>query len=193
MLDFPRWKIWLVTLAVLSGIVAAVPSMLPEATRNQLPGWLKDTHINLGLDLSGGSHLLLEADTADVRKQQIDRMEETIRTEMRRATPRIDISDISTANGELSFMPRNAPIQKYAVCNSDESEPGTCHDRDILRFNPHALVEGMAIGGSPSSSRCRRRTPGVGCRRASTRRRGRAGSVPGRGRRRRRQVSDGRR
>jgi len=46
-----------------------------------------------------------------------------------------------------SFMPRNAPGQKYVVCNSDESEPGTCHDRDILRFNPHAVIEGMAIGG----------------------------------------------
>ncbi len=46
-----------------------------------------------------------------------------------------------------SFMPRSAPVQKYVVCNSDESEPGTCHDRDILRYNPHALIEGMAIGG----------------------------------------------
>ena len=46
---------------------------------------------------------------------------------------------------KLSFMPREAPMQKYLVCNSDESEPGTCHDRDILRYNPHALVEGMAI------------------------------------------------
>ena len=46
-----------------------------------------------------------------------------------------------------SFMPRAAPVQKYVVCNSDESEPGTCHDRDILRYNPHALIEGMAIGG----------------------------------------------
>jgi NADH-quinone oxidoreductase subunit F len=46
-----------------------------------------------------------------------------------------------------SFMPRTAPMQKYAVCNSDESEPGTCHDRDILRYNPHSLIEGMAIGG----------------------------------------------
>jgi len=44
-----------------------------------------------------------------------------------------------------SFMPKNADVQKYIVCNSDESEPGTCKDRDILRFNPHALVEGMAI------------------------------------------------
>jgi NADH-quinone oxidoreductase subunit F len=45
-----------------------------------------------------------------------------------------------------SFMPRQSPVQKYMVCNSDESEPGTCHDRDILRFNPHSLIEGMAIG-----------------------------------------------
>lgn len=46
-----------------------------------------------------------------------------------------------------SFMPKDAPIQKYVLCNSDESEPGTCHDRDILRYNPHAVIEGMAIGG----------------------------------------------
>jgi NADH-quinone oxidoreductase subunit F len=48
-----------------------------------------------------------------------------------------------------SFMlpARDKPGQKYAVCNSDESEPGTCHDRDILRWNPHSVIEGMAIGG----------------------------------------------
>ena len=51
-----------------------------------------------------------------------------------------------------SFMPRNSPIQKYLVCNSDESEPGTCHDRDILRYNPHALIEGLAIGGYATNS-----------------------------------------
>lgn len=46
-----------------------------------------------------------------------------------------------------SFMPRTAPVQKYIVCNSDEGEPGTCKDRDILRYNPHQLIEGMAIAG----------------------------------------------
>ena len=44
-----------------------------------------------------------------------------------------------------SFMPRNTEGQKYIVCNSDEGEPGTFKDRDILRYNPHALIEGMAI------------------------------------------------
>jgi len=48
---------------------------------------------------------------------------------------------------KASFMPREAPVQKYLVCNSDESEPGTCHDREILRSNPHSLIEGMAIAG----------------------------------------------
>jgi NADH-quinone oxidoreductase subunit F len=44
-----------------------------------------------------------------------------------------------------SFMPRMFPGPKYLVCNSDEGEPGTCKDRDILMFNPHIVIEGMAI------------------------------------------------
>jgi NADH-quinone oxidoreductase, F subunit len=46
-----------------------------------------------------------------------------------------------------SFMPRNFPGDKYVVCNTDEGEPGTFKDRDILRFNPHQLIEGMIIAG----------------------------------------------
>jgi NADH-quinone oxidoreductase subunit F len=46
-----------------------------------------------------------------------------------------------------SFMPRQFPGDKYVVCNSDEGEPGTFKDRDILRYNPHAVIEGMAIAG----------------------------------------------
>ena len=44
-----------------------------------------------------------------------------------------------------SFMPRQFPGPKYLVCNSDEGEPGTCKDRDILAYNPHIVIEGMAI------------------------------------------------
>ncbi|HQR82399.1 MAG TPA: SLBB domain-containing protein, partial [Thiotrichales bacterium] len=44
-----------------------------------------------------------------------------------------------------SFMNRRAPGPKYLLCNSDEGEPGTCKDRDILRYNPHQLIEGMCI------------------------------------------------
>ncbi len=46
-----------------------------------------------------------------------------------------------------SFMPRTMPGQKYIACNSDEGEPGTFKDRDILRYNPHSVIEGMIIAG----------------------------------------------
>jgi len=51
-----------------------------------------------------------------------------------------------------SFMPKNHPGQKYMVCNSDEGEPGTFKDRDILRYNPHIVIEGMAIAGYATGS-----------------------------------------
>ena len=44
-----------------------------------------------------------------------------------------------------SFMPRQFPGQKYLICNSDEGEPGTFKDRDILQYNPHTVIEGMLI------------------------------------------------
>src|SRR5271163_1536661 len=79
---------------------------------------------------------------------------------LREQTPREKVIDEVKASGlrgrggaafpmgvKWSFMPRSSPLQKYAVCNSDESEPGTCHDREILRYNPHSVIEGMAIGG----------------------------------------------
>ncbi|MFN3234624.1 MAG: NADH-quinone oxidoreductase subunit NuoF [Gammaproteobacteria bacterium] len=46
-----------------------------------------------------------------------------------------------------SFINRDLPGQKYIICNSDEGEPGTCKDGDILRYNPHQLIEGMCIAG----------------------------------------------
>ena len=51
-----------------------------------------------------------------------------------------------------SFMPRQVPGAKYVVCNSDEGEPGTCKDRDLLRYNPHAVIEGMIIAGYAMSA-----------------------------------------
>jgi len=79
---------------------------------------------------------------------------------LREKIPPADVIELLKASGlrgrggagfptgvKWSFMPKTPGVQKYIVCNSDESEPGTCKDRDILRFNPHALVEGMAIAG----------------------------------------------
>jgi preprotein translocase subunit SecD len=115
MLNFPRWKVWTVIATILIGIFLAIPSMMPEKTRANLPGWMAATHVNLGLDLSGGSHLLLEADVNEVRKTQLEKMEEIIRTEMRRADPKIEIGDTTTNGGKLAFMVRESSRVDSAV------------------------------------------------------------------------------
>ena len=107
MLDFPRWKVWAVSLLVLVGISFAVPSFFPESVVARWPGFLPRAQVNLGLDLAGGSHLLLEAETGDIQKQQLEQMEEAVRTEMRRTDPRIEIGEISTSGGRLSFLVRD--------------------------------------------------------------------------------------
>jgi len=107
LLDFPRWKVWGIVLLCLLGVAFAVPSLVPESRTANWPRWAPSAHVNLGLDLKGGSHLLLEADTRDVARQRLTIKEEEVRTELRRASPRIEIGDISTANGRLSFLLRD--------------------------------------------------------------------------------------
>ncbi|PZU06244.1 protein translocase subunit SecD [Sphingomonas sp.] len=114
MLDFPRWKVWGILLVLLAGVLVAIPSLMPESTAKGL-GLGGMPRINLGLDLSGGSHLKLEADTADLAKQNLAKMEDTIRTEMRRGDTKIGIGDISTANGRISFFVRDIAQLDAAV------------------------------------------------------------------------------
>src|SRR3982751_1877649 len=107
MLEFPRWKIWLVSLVVALGVLFSIPSLIAGTTVSaSWPKWLPQYKINLGLDLAGGSHLLLEADARDAQKQRLQAMEDSVTTELRR-DPQIDIGDISTAGGRLSFLVRN--------------------------------------------------------------------------------------
>src|SRR5688500_5452433 len=107
MLDFPRWKVWAVTLVVLVGILLAIPSLLPEKQVDRWPAWLPSARINLGLDIAGGSQLLLEADIGDAAKQRLQAMEEQVTTELRRGEPRIAIGDVSISGGRLSFVVRD--------------------------------------------------------------------------------------
>ncbi|MDB5689173.1 MAG: secD [Sphingomonas bacterium] len=115
MLDFPRWKIWSILAVIAIGIAFAIPSLIPEATLARVVDVSKVPRINLGLDLSGGSHILLEADTADVARQRLAAMEDQVRDKMRTNRPRVSIGDISTAGGSLSFMVRDSTQLDTAV------------------------------------------------------------------------------
>jgi hypothetical protein len=114
MLDFPRWKVWGISLILALGVLFALPSLIPASQLQNLPPWLAAGRVDLGLDLAGGSQLLMEADTSSVAKLRIDQMEESVRLDLRRASPRVEIGDISTAGGRLSFMVRN-PAQVDAA------------------------------------------------------------------------------
>jgi preprotein translocase subunit SecD len=114
MLEFPKWKVWLVTLVVALGILFSIPSLIAGTTlKNSWPSWLPQYKINLGLDLAGGSHLLLEADSNDAQKQRLQAMEDSVSTELRR-DPRVEIGDISTTGGRLAFLVRD-PTQVDAA------------------------------------------------------------------------------
>jgi len=114
MLDFPRWKVWSISLVILIGILFAIPSMLPADLKARYPKWLPNATINLGLDLAGGSQLLLEADQADAAKQRLQAMEDQVATELRR-NPRVEIGDVSTAGGRVSFLVRDPTQVDTAV------------------------------------------------------------------------------
>ncbi|KHL26065.1 preprotein translocase subunit SecD [Croceibacterium mercuriale] len=103
MLDFPPWKrAWLWSLTVL-GLLCAVPSLVALAG-GSLPAWMPSRTVNLGLDLAGGSHIMLEAEASQVAAQRLQTMEESVRDTLRQATPRIRHGDISTSGGRLTFM-----------------------------------------------------------------------------------------
>jgi preprotein translocase subunit SecD len=115
MLEFPKWKVWLIGLVIALGVLLSIPSLIAGTPyAGAWPKWLPQYKVNLGLDLAGGSHLLLEADSQDALKQRLQAKEDEVATELRR-DPKIDIGDISTAGGRLSFLVRDPTKVDAAV------------------------------------------------------------------------------
>jgi preprotein translocase subunit SecD len=103
MLDFPRWRVWMLNILVLVGVLLAIPTILPASMRAQVARYLPTPTINMGLDLAGGSHILLEADTSQLSQTRLESLEDSVRTAMRRTDPKVNIDDVSRADGKLSF------------------------------------------------------------------------------------------
>ena len=110
-----RWKNWSIWLVILLGVAFSIPSFFPKAEVATWPKFVPHTQINLGLDLAGGSQLLLEADVRDAAKQRLSAKEDEVTTELRRGDPRVEISDVSTQGGRLSFLVRDPTQLDEAV------------------------------------------------------------------------------
>ncbi len=103
MLDFPRWKQVWYWFIVAAAMIAALPSIAAVAGLGW-PSALPRPEVNLGLDLAGGSHILLEADPDQVRRQRLEAMDEDVRQRLKQNAPDVRIGDISTRDGTVSFM-----------------------------------------------------------------------------------------
>jgi preprotein translocase subunit SecD len=143
MLQVARWRVLLVLIVTLLGIVFAVPNVLPESTRNQLPGFLQKT-INLGLDLRGGSQLLLEVDVATLRRSQTENIQDQMLRALREAEPTIragrasiegDVARVRLVNA--ADVARARPIMRE-VGRSQTTAGG-----DVLTFTetPEGVIE----------------------------------------------------
>ena len=157
MLDFPRWKVFLISLVILIGVLFAIPSMLPADLKAKYPTWLPSATINLGLDLAGGSQLLLEADKADAAKQRLQAMEDQVSTELRRGNQRIEIGDVSTAGGRVSFLVRDptkvdAAREKLYNMTQPVGLTGT-RDWDVQVMDSTRIVMTPTTGGTQRALR----------------------------------------
>ncbi|HKP77519.1 MAG TPA: protein translocase subunit SecD, partial [Phenylobacterium sp.] len=100
MITVSRWRVILVVLAALYGILFTLPNVLPASVRDSLPAFLPKQTLNLGLDLQGGSYLLYEVDTAALRTEQLTNLVEDTRTTLREAE--IDFTGLGVVNGEVN-------------------------------------------------------------------------------------------
>jgi preprotein translocase subunit SecD len=148
MLDFPRWKMWAVSLLCLFGIALAIPSFFPESVVAKWPRFVPRSQINLGLDLAGGSHLLLEGDTSDVAKQRLDQMEDIMRSELRQA--KIEVGDMSTAGGRLSFLVRDpSKVDAVREIANNQTQPVAMTGQRTFNVS---VVDGTRMVLTPTQS-----------------------------------------
>lgn len=104
MLHFPAWKITLIVGSCLLFVLLAIPSLLTEQTRAALPDWLPKKTINLGLDLQGGSQLLLQVDFNAYLSEQMTNLADEIRTKFR--AEKIGYRGLSVSEGKVVFTLR---------------------------------------------------------------------------------------
>ncbi|CAN7411095.1 protein translocase subunit SecD [Phenylobacterium sp. LjRoot164] len=114
MINLSRWKVIAVVFAAIFGVVFTLPNMLPANVRDSLPGFMPKQTLNLGLDLQGGSHLLLEVDTAALKQEKLSNLLEDVRTQLREAN--IQFAELRLVNDQVSVL-INDPAQANTAVN----------------------------------------------------------------------------
>ena len=106
MIQLSRWKVTLVVLSLIVGVLLAFPNLLSPQQRASLPGWLPKNALNLGLDLQGGSYLLLEVDVPAMRQARVANLVEDVRVTLREAG--IGVNQLQREEGGVVVTVANA-------------------------------------------------------------------------------------
>src|ERR1700761_7099156 len=101
MMNLARWKVILVVLATVLGLLFTLPNLLPPKVVAGLPGFLPKNTLHLGLDLQGGSDLLYSVDTVALRNERLTNMAEDTRTNLHNKN--IDFTDLAVVNGQIGL------------------------------------------------------------------------------------------
>ena len=103
MVQFSRWQVILVVVVLLAGFVLAAPNLMSTEDAEALPGWVPSNQVNLGLDLQGGSYLLLEADIETVVREHQENLVDGIREALRSGASRIGYRDLGVFGESVGF------------------------------------------------------------------------------------------
>ncbi|HEY2662681.1 MAG TPA: protein translocase subunit SecD [Caulobacteraceae bacterium] len=185
MLPLPRWRVVLCVLATLFGVIFTLPNLLPQNVLDASPSWAPHQKINLGLDLQGGSYLLLEVDTNALLKERLTNLVEDVRTTLR--DKQIIFSGLGQANGSVTVR-INDPSQVQAAVQALQGlgQPltgaagggrdvivGTGPDqRVVLSLQSQALVADAAKAVTGDVEILRRRIDALGTKEPSITRQG---------------------
>ncbi|MBB4632760.1 protein translocase subunit SecD [Sphingosinicella soli] len=116
MLEFSKVKIWSIIAVLVAGVIFSLPNFFSEKQVDAWPDWAPSARMNLGLDLRGGSHILLEANADTLARANLDKMEDDALSELRRAEGgAITVGDVSNRGGRVSFLVRNVDEVDRAV------------------------------------------------------------------------------
>ena len=183
MVQVARWKIILVVLATVFGIVFSIPNLFPAETLKRLPAWVPAKQLNLGLDLRGGSFLQLEVDTPQLKKDRLVNIVEDVRNEVNNegidAAPPVLAGDVITVNLndptqiDAAFRMVNNLVRSASGQNGIPSMTVTRNERQVIAtYRPDAAASEASQAVARSIEIIRRRVDPSGNKEISITRQG---------------------
>jgi preprotein translocase subunit SecD len=156
MLNLQRWQTIAVIAFTALAVLFALPNVLPASLLDHLPGWYQQSRINLGLDLRGGAHFLLEADLRSVLNERLTNLTDSVRAELRKQ--QVGVKDVNVDNGRAVVVTLRDEAQRakaleairavdpsLAVSGSGDTIQLTYSDQDLFRRKKEVIDQSIEI------------------------------------------------